>query len=242
MKTHFHFLISLLAVLCLGVQASSKVTDQEEIVTEKVPRPGYIWVYDFAATATATATAADLPPDSDLASYVSADAPAQTQDQIDDGRKVGAELARELAAQIDAMGVPAKEASVDTQPAINDIVIRGYLVSVTEGDAKKRVAVGFSSGESELKIVAEGFQVTDQGLRKLGGGASESTSSKKPGAALGLVGVIAMHNPIGLIVSTGIKQHDEKTGSSTMSGRIKEIASEISGILKQRFQQQGWIE
>ena len=38
MKTHFHFLISLLAVLCLGVQASSKVTDQEEIVTEKVPR------------------------------------------------------------------------------------------------------------------------------------------------------------------------------------------------------------
>ena len=236
MKTHFHFWISLLAVLCLGVQASSKVTDQEEIVTEKVPRPGYIWVYDFAATA------ADLPPDSDLASYVSADAPAQTQDQIDDGRKVGAELARELAAQIDAMGVPAKEASVDTQPAINDIVIRGYLVSVTEGDAKKRVAVGFSSGESELKIVAEGFQVTDQGLRKLGGGASESTSSKKPGAALGLVGVIAMHNPIGLIVSTGIKQHDEKTGSSTMSGRIKEIASEISGILKQRFQQQGWIE
>lgn len=236
MKTHFHFLISLLAVLCLGVQASSKVTDQEEIVTEKVPRPGYIWVYDFAATA------ADLPPDSDLASYVSADAPAQTQDQIDDGRKVGAELARELAAQIDAMGVPVKEASVDTQPAINDIVIRGYLVSVTEGDAKKRVAVGFSSGESELKIVAEGFQVTDQGLRKLGGGASESTSSKKPGAALGLVGVIAMHNPIGLIVSTGIKQHDEKTGSSTMSGRIKEIASEISGILKQRFQQQGWIE
>jgi hypothetical protein len=234
-KSHYQFAISLLAVLCLGVQASSKVTDQDEIVTEKIPKPGHIWVYDFAATP------ADLPPDSDLVSHISADAPAQTQEQIDNGRKVGAELAKELAAQINAMGMPANQVSADTRPAINDIVIQGYLVSVTEGDAKKRVSLGFSSGASELKILVEGFQVTPQGLRKLGGGASESTSSKKPGAALGLVGVVAMHNPLGLIVSAGMKEHGEKTGSSTMSGRIKETASEISGILQKRFQEQGWI-
>ncbi len=236
MKHHLQLALPLLAILCLTAQAATKITERNEIVTQKLPRPAHIWVYDFAATA------ADLPPDSDLAGAVDPNSPAQSQAQIDTGRKVGAELAKELAAQIDAMGIPAQVAAADTQPAIDDIVIRGYLVSVVEGDSKKRIALGFGSGASELKIAVEGFEVTPQGMRKLGGGASDSTSSKTPGAALGLVGTLAMHNPIGLIVSTGIKEHGEKTGSSEVSGRIKDTAGEIAKVLKQRFQEQGWIQ
>ncbi len=236
MKHLLHLALTFLALLCLTAQAATKVTERNEIVTGKLPRPGHIWVYDFAATA------ADLPPDSDLAGAVDPNASTQTQEQIDSGRKVGAELAKELAAQINAMGIPSQEAGADTTPSINDIVIRGYLISVVEGDSKKRIALGFGSGESELKIVVEGFQVTPQGMRKLGGGASDSTSSKSPGAALGVVGVLAMHNPVGLIVSTGKKEHDKKTGKSEMSGRIKDTAGEIAKILQQRFQEQGWIQ
>ena len=35
-------------------------------------------------------------------------------------------------------------------------MIRGYIFSIDEGDATKRVAIGFGSGASELKAAVEG--------------------------------------------------------------------------------------
>ena len=40
----------LLALVVLAGCASTKVTSQERLVTEKLPRPGHILVYDFSAT------------------------------------------------------------------------------------------------------------------------------------------------------------------------------------------------
>jgi hypothetical protein len=226
----------VLALAPLSVHASTEITEQKEIVTEKLPKPAHIWVYDFAATP------ADVPADSALAGQYSEHSTPPTSEQIDAGRQVGAELASDLVDEIHKMGMPAERADAETKPEINDLVIRGYLVSVIEGDAKKRLAMGFGSGASELKVAAEGFQMTDHGLRKLGGGSAESKGSKAPGAALGVVGLIATHNPVGLIVSTGVKEHSEKTGSSKVEGRAADIAKEIAGVLEKRFQEQGWIE
>lgn len=236
MKTRRKILLSLLMLLPLGVYAETKITDRNELVTEKIPRPAHIWVYDFVATA------ADIPADSALAGQVSEHSTPQTEEQVATGRKVGGEVAADLVKEISDMGMPAERATTETKPQINDLVIRGYLVSVVEGDKMKRITIGFGSGESELKVAVEGFQVTAQGLRKLGGGSTDSTGSKTPGASLGVVGLVAMHNPIGLIVSTGMKEHDEKTGSSTIEGRASDTASEIAGVLKKRFQEQGWID
>ena len=61
-------------------------------------------------------------------------------------------------------------ATTFTKPQINDIVFHGYLLSIVEGDAEKRVLIGFGSGESELIVGAKGFQMTARGLRKLGSG------------------------------------------------------------------------
>lgn len=236
MKYRSYVGLCLLVLLPFAAHAATKITERNEIVTEKIPKPAHIWVYDFAATA------ADLPPDSALAGQVSAHSKPQTPEQIATGRKVGAEIADDLVKQIQALGMPAERATAQSKPQINDIVIHGYLVSVVAGSEKKRISIGFGSGASELKAAAEGFQVTDHGLRKLGGGSSDSTGGKMPGADLGVVGLIAMHNPIGLIVSTGVKVHEEKTGKSTLEGRAEDTANEIASVLKQRFEEQGWIE
>jgi hypothetical protein len=111
-----------------------------------------------------------------------------------------------------------------------------------EGSEKKRVLIGFGSGESGLRAAVEGFQMTANGLRKLGIGQTEFTAGKTPGGAVGALSLIATHNPIGLIVSIGIKVHEEKTGSGKLEGRAKDTADKIAGVLKQRFQEQGWIE
>jgi len=132
-------------------------------------------------------------------------------------------------------------ASPDTKPQINDLVIRGYLLSMKEGNEAERVAIGFGEGASELKTAVEGFQMTATGLRKIGSGDVDAGGGKSPGAALGVVGLIATANPAGLIISGGMKAYGEESGSSKVEGRAKAISKEISGVLKQRFTDQGWL-
>jgi hypothetical protein len=140
------------------------------------------------------------------------------------------------------MGLPAAAVPIGTPPQVGDIVIKGYLLSVRAGSAAERLAIGFGSGASELKTAVEGFQMTPQGLRKLGAGTVDAGGSKSPGAAVGVAGLIATGNPAGLIVSTGMKVYGEESGSSTLEGRAKATAKEIADQIRPRFQQHGWIE
>jgi hypothetical protein len=225
----------LFALVVASGCASTKVSDRQELVTGTIARPNQIWVYDFAASA------ADIPGESALAGQAS-DAPSPTAEQIAEGRKLGADIASELVGAIRGLGMPAVQATAASIPQVNDLVIRGYLVSVQEGSAVKRVVIGFGAGGSELKSVVEGFQVTPQGLRKLGSGTVDSGGSKGPGAALGAVTFLATANPAGLIISSGMKAYGEVSGRSTIDGRATATAKEIADVLKTRFQQEGWIK
>ena len=213
--------------------ASTTVTSREELVTGPLLRPERIWVYDFAATA------ADIPASSALAGQYAAT--PQTAEQIATGRQLGAQIAAELVEQIRGMGLPAARAGTGTLPRINDIVIRGVLLSINQGSTAERVAIGFGSGASELHTAVEGYQMTALGLRKLGSGTLDASGSKAPGEAVGVAGLLATGNPAGLIISTGMKVYGEESGSSKVEGRAKQTAQEIAAVLKQRFAQQGWI-
>ena len=236
MKSHRRIVSCLFALLVIGGCASTEVADRQTLVSGKIPRPNHIWVYDFAATP------GEVPADSALAGQHSAHPTPQTAEQIATGRQVGNEIAAQLVEEIRGMGLPAERASSGTRPQINDIVIRGYLLSVDEGSAAKRVAIGFGSGSSELRTAVEGFQVTPQGLRKLGSGTVESAGSQTPGAAMGVAGLIATGNPAGLIVTGAMKVYGESSGSSTIEGRAKATAKEIADQIRPKFEQQGWIK
>ncbi|MEI6085688.1 MAG: DUF4410 domain-containing protein, partial [Verrucomicrobiota bacterium] len=190
-------LAASLVVLFAAGCASTKVSNREQLVTGPLARPAHIWVYDFVATA------GDLPSDSLLAGEADVDTSPQTAEQVAEGKKLGAEIATQLAAQIRDLGMPGLQATAGAVPQVNDIVIRGYLLSIKEGSAAKRVIVGFGAGGSSMQTLVEGFQVTPQGQRKLGSGDVNSGGSKGPGAALGVVTFLATANPAGLIVSTG---------------------------------------
>ena len=131
----------LFAMVVAAGCASTTVTNRQELVTGQLPRPDHIWVYDFAATA------ADVPADSALAGQYSEGATPQTAEQIATGRQLGAEIASQLVEQIRGMGLPAAQAGAGTTPQINDIVIRGYLMSIQEGNAEER--------EDGLRVVGQ---------------------------------------------------------------------------------------
>jgi hypothetical protein len=235
MKMRRQIVLILLVLLALAGCAKTMISDRQEYTGGKLSRPGNILVYDFAATAD------DLSADSALAGRISEHDTPQTAEQIETGRKVGAEIAARLVAEIRAMGMPAERASAASQAKVNDLVIRGYLLSVKKGDALERVAIGLGAGASELRATVEAFQMTATGLRKLGGGELDAGGGKAPGAAVGAAVLIATHNPLGLIVSTGVKAYGEESGKSTIEGRAEQIAKEIADQLKKKFEEQGWI-
>ena len=224
---------SVLALLLLAGCAQTTVSQQQSYGGPRLARPNRIIVYDFAASAS------DLP--AGYAIAVAAPPVSQTAEDVSLGRKLGAEVAKNLVSELQGMGLPAVPAAGQAPPQVGDVAIVGYFVSVDPGSVVKRFAIGFGSGAAELQTVVEGYLMTDKGLRRLGEGEISSAGPKGPGEALPLAMAVASGNPIGLIVSTAVKVGGEASGMSTVEGSAKRTAQEIAEKLKAAAQRQGWI-
>ena len=210
------------AIVVLTGCASTKITEQKSnIGDERLPRPDRIIVYDTGQ-------------------YMEHSAP-QTAEQIATGRKLGAEIAKQLVAELKGMGLPAVQAAGQPAPILDDIVIRGHLVSVEEGSAGKRLLIGFGSGNAELKTVVEGYRMTPQGLRQLGSGELDAGGNKMPGMAVPLAVAVATASPIGLIVGGAVKLYGEKSGADTIEGSAKRTDKEIGQQLEAAAEKRGWV-
>ena len=139
MKLFSRIVFCLFTIVAIVGCASSTITSRQEYQGGKIARPDHIIVYDFAATP------ADVSADSAIAGQYSEHASPQTAEQIASGRQVAAEIAQVLVEDIRGMGLPAEQASNQTSPQIGDLVIKGSLLSIDEGSAAKRVAIGFGS-------------------------------------------------------------------------------------------------
>jgi len=223
--------IMMLATGC----ASTKTIHSQQFITGKLPWPSCIWIYDFAATA------AELPTNSVSAAEKDWNSAPRTAKESVADRQLGAEIASQLTGRVQGMGLVAFHAQPGMQPPINDLVIRGCLLSIKEGSVAKRVVVGFGAGGSELRTLVVASQMTRQGLRQLGFATVESGSNKAPGGALALATFLATANPAGLIVSGSMKVYGEASGRSKLAGRAEKTVKEISVRLKERFREQGWV-
>lgn len=238
MKSGSHTLPFFFALALLAGCASTQVTQQTPMAQPGLQRPNRIWVYNFVANP------ADMPADSSIGGQVGAPSTPPTPEQIDEGNKLGALIAQNLVADINAMGLTAVQAGPGSTPQVGDGVIRGYLVSVqggSAGSAVKRFAIGFGAGAAEMDTVVEGYAVTPQGWRKLGSGTLSSSGNKTPGVAVPAAVALATGSPIGLIVVGGAKLYGEASGRSGLEGRAKATADQIAEQLKIRFQDRGWI-
>jgi outer membrane murein-binding lipoprotein Lpp len=226
---------AVLALAVLAGCASTKVTDRQTYEGAKLARPDRIIVHDIATTPE------DIPAGSVIAGQVAGHTMQQTPEQIALGRQMGAEIAKELVAEIRSWGLPAVRAAGQPAPRVNDIVLMGYFASVDSGSAVKRVVLGFGSGSAELKTAVEGYVMTDKGLRRLGSGDVDAGTGKAPGVAVPLVIAAATGNPIGFVVSSAAKVEGQVSGRTTVEGDAKRTAKEIAAQIKVACQKQGWI-
>ena len=151
-------------------------------------------------------------------------------------------MATQLVKKINAMGIKAENFKPTTKPQINDIVLRGYILSVEQGGGVKRVVVGFGYGAAGLQTLVEGYQMTTKGLRKLGSATIDAGGNKTPGGALGAVTLIARANPVGLIVGGAVKGYGEISSNSKVDGLAKDSTVKIAEYLKGRFKKEGGIK
>jgi Domain of unknown function (DUF4410) len=234
MKPLRHAAPWLLALVVVTGCASTEITERQRYEGAKLARPDRIIVHDF------TANPAEVPPGSAFAGKMGG-APTPTTQQIEIGRELGAQVAKELVADLQGMGLPAVQAAGQPAPRPDDIVLRGYFVSVDEGRVGRRVLVGFGAGAAELRTAVEAYQMTPEGLRQLARGEIRSEGGEMPGIAVPLAVVAATANPIGLIVGGTMKATGEATGSATIQGVARRTADEIAAQLETAAQEQGWI-
>jgi len=224
----------LFVLVVIAGCASTDVTNRQTYEGEKLARPDRIIIHDF------TANPSEVPPNSAFAGHTTG-AVTPTAEQLEVTRKLGAEVAKELVAKLRDAGLPAVQAAGQPAPRVDDIVIRGYFVSVDKGSAVERVIVGFGEGDAKLMTAVEGYQMTSRGLRLLGSGEVNSAGGKMPGVVLPLAVMAATANPIGLVVGGAVKAAGEIDGSATIEGSAKRTANEIAVQLKEAAEKQGWI-
>jgi hypothetical protein len=224
----------LLALVIAAGCASTEITERQRYEGEKLARPDRIIVHDF------TANPAEVPPESAFAAEL-AGAGTPSPEQLEVGRKLGAQVAKKLVADLQDMGLPAVPAAGQPSPQVDDIVLRGYFVSVEEGSAGKRVLVGFGAGAAELRTAVEAYQMTAEGLRPLGRGEIQSEGGELPGLVVPAAVVAATASPIGLVVGGAAKATGEATGGETIEGAAERTADEIAAQVKTAAEKQGWI-
>jgi len=144
--------------------ASTQATHVDVYNGPKIPKPARIIVYDFAVTP------ADMP-DWAEARLAYADAAAQLNtEEFEEGRKLGATVAKKLVDEINDMGMLAVRAEGAPEPQLNEIALSGYFASIDQGSAMKRVVIGFGKGTAEVKTHVDGYRMTEKGMQRLGGG------------------------------------------------------------------------
>jgi hypothetical protein len=226
------FIAACITISC----ASSDVTSRRRYIgDEKLPKPGRVIVYDFAATP------GDIPADAAISGQYQRYATPQTTEQIQLGRQLSDMVARELVKEILDLGMPAERAHTGLPPGIGDLLIKGEFVSMDEGSRRKRMLIGFGAGAAELKTHVEGYQITTRGERRLGSGEIKAAGGKMPGMLVPVAGgAKAGSVATSVVVSGGMNIAQEK-GPESLEGAAKRTAQEIAKVLSQAFARHGWI-
>jgi len=226
----------LLAMLVVAGCASSKVTNLRSDNRGAIPRPERVLVHDFAATPD------DVGGDAAIGGHYEYRSQPLTAEEIEIGRKLGADVAAQLVDEIRSVGLNAQRAAGSGfVPRNGDLLIKGEFVEIDEGSKMKRMLIGFGAGASELKTHVEAYTVTEQGPVRLGEASVKTEGGKMPGMLVPVgVGAAAGRAATSAAVSGGIAVAKE-LGPESMRAAAKRTAEEIMKILKQGFVRRGWI-
>ncbi len=219
MKKSTVFILFLGVALLAGCASTNVTARRGYTADERLPRPGRIIVYRFAAIPGEVPSGAAI-----TGSYERRSKP-QTSKEVELGHKLAASVATEPVNHILKMGMPAEHAGKGPSPREGDLLIQGEFVKIDEGSRLKRMVIGFGAGSGELKTAVETYQISGGKPRLLFGSTARATGGKMPGMLVPVgVGAAAGRAGMSAAVSGGIKVAQE-IGSDSLRSMAKKKAT-----------------
>ena len=229
------FVIILTSAVLLAGCATTKIEQRDSRAAgERLPRPERIVVYDI------NASEFDVPPTSALTGRYKRAKTPPSPEEVRLGRELGRLVAERLVDSLRKMGMTAHRARQGPPPRLGNVVLAGQFITVDEGDQDLRFTIGFGKGASQLTTHIEGYLVTEEGLRLLGGRQVTDRGGKKPGLVVPAAVSFASRSPAGLVVGSAVNIEKEMN-SETIQAAAKRTADAIAKELEQVFREQGWI-
>jgi hypothetical protein len=235
----------LLALLVLTVAAGCAPTNvqQEEprdMMGKKLERPNLILVYDFAVSPAEVELDKGLSADL-MQKYEEHKGTSRTAEEIKVGHRVADALAEELVKKIRSYGLWAERGFGLPYGKNKDLIVKGQLLSIDEGNRTERVAIGLGAGRSNVQADVQVYEMTAKGLQEVDSLRGEAKSGRKPGMGEMMgVGAIAGHLLASTVVSGALSGASEMT-AATVEADAKRMAEKIAGDLGTFFVDQGWI-
>ncbi|BAO92227.1 DUF4410 domain-containing protein [Caballeronia cordobensis] len=202
-------------------------------------RPDTIYVYPFASDAS------EVKLDnhgmiSKIGSAFSGDSQAQKEAQ--DAIAAREEVANEIVAKLQSMGLRAVRADVPPLQDQNVLVVEGNFSTIDAGNRRRRVLIGLGAGESKVgatvQLVYKPAHGTPQLLEQFDANAD---SGHMPGVAeMAGVGAVAGHVATSLAVSGGVHGLSEKKHADVSSDE-KRLGDSIAKQIAKLGQDQGWM-
>ena len=236
MKSGF-FIIIMLAI-AFGC-APTNVKQQSETLTQ-LPRPDRILIYDFAVSPDEvkldTGLSADI-----MQKYEEHKGMTRTAEEIKVGHKVADALAEELVKKIRSYGIWAERGFGYPQGNEKDLMVKGQLLSIDEGNRTERVAIGLGAGRTSVQANVQVYEMTPEGKKEVDTLRGTAKSGAKPGMGEMMgIGAIAGHLLTSTLVSGVVAGGSEMT-SATVESDAKRLADQIAADLGNFFVGQGWI-
>jgi outer membrane murein-binding lipoprotein Lpp len=202
-------------------------------------RPDAIYVYAFASDAN------DVKLDnhgliSKLGSAMSGDSQARKQTQ--DAIAAREEVANEIVAKLQSMGLPAVRADVPPPQDRSVLVVEGSINTIDAGNRRRRMVIGLGAGESKVgatvQVVLKPANGVPQLLEQFD---AKADSGHAPGVAeMAGVGAAAGHVATSLAVSGGLHAVSE-TKHADVSSDEKRLGDTIAKQIAKLGQEQGWM-
>jgi outer membrane murein-binding lipoprotein Lpp len=221
-------------------QAANQVGGQY-VQTAAAPaaRPETIYVYAFASDAS------EVKLDnhgliSKIGSSMSGDSSAQKQAQ--DAAAAREEVANEIVAKLQSMGLRAVRADVPPPAGQNALVVEGSFNTIDAGNRRRRVLIGLGAGESKVGATVQlVYQPANGAPQLLEQFDAKADSGHMPGVAeMAGAGAAAGHVVSSLAVSGGVHAVGEKKHADVSSDE-KRLGDSIAKQIVKVGQEQGWM-
>lgn len=141
-------MISIFGLALLAGCASSEITNRRsDAAQERIPRPGRIIVYDIGASP------GDVPPSAAITGHYNYRPTPQTEQEIQQGRKLGAQVSFGLVEEILKMGMPAQRAGNGPPP--QEYFVAGRPGEIGDADHSGSLVMNAAS-DGRIPVVIRG--------------------------------------------------------------------------------------